>query len=43
MNFDIPSENDLIKNYCGQSPKISQLVRNGRGWEEWLPENIPEF
>ena len=26
MNFDIPSENDLIRNYCGHSPEVSQSV-----------------
>ena len=24
MDFDIPSENDLIRKYCGQSPEIPQ-------------------
>ena len=43
MNFDIPSENGLIGKYCGQSPEVSQSVRNSSGWEECLPENVPEF
>jgi hypothetical protein len=24
INFDIPSENDLIRKYCGQMPEVSQ-------------------
>ena len=26
-NFDISSENDLIRKYCGQSPEVLQSVR----------------
>ena len=28
MNFDIPSENGLIRKYCGQSPGVLQTVGN---------------
>ena len=43
MNFNIPSENNLIKKYCGQSLEVSQSVVITQGWEEWLPKNVCEF
>ena len=42
MNFDIPSENDLIRKYCEQSPQVSESVRNSWWWEERFL-NLNEF